>query len=63
MPKHIAKGDKIIEDNGWCEFIATDKYRDNISDIFGNRCTRCRVNKADKGKIYCQICEKETENE
>ena len=57
MPKQIAKGDKIVDDNGWCDFTATPKYRKNYYNIFGNKCTKCRKNSAAKGKIWCSKCE------
>ena len=59
MPKKTAVGDKIVEDNGWCDFTATKEYRDSHYRIFGNTCTKCRKRKAAKNKIWCSKCEEE----
>jgi hypothetical protein len=57
MPKKVAKGDQIVEDNGWCDFKATPEYRKNFYNIFGNTCTKCKKGKAAEGKIWCAKCE------
>ena len=35
--KHIATPQGVVENLGYCEFIATDKYRDNYDSIFGKK--------------------------
>lgn len=60
-PVRQKKGSKLVEDNGWCYFVASEEYRSGIDDIFGKRCIRCRDILDDKGKEFCSKCEIELE--
>lgn len=58
--KYNAKGSKIERDMGWCDFRATDKYRDNYDSIFSKRCLRCRKKIEDSNDSHCKQCYNET---
>ncbi len=59
MPKWKAQKDSegggVERDLGWCEFVATDRYRDNHEEIFGSKCLVCKRRIA-KGMKFCTYC-------